>query len=263
MRDDWNTLKLSRPAEHVVMLAMNRPDRRNAVSLEMALELQACLTELSDRTDIRVLVLTGEGSAFGAGADLKERIHLTPETVQQQRHAALRSIELLESFRAPVIAMINGPAFAGSLELALACDIRVASERAVLALTELRNTGSFPGAGGPVRLAKMVGRGRASYIVLSARQFSAQEAFQLGFVELVVPHAELPERTLALAREIAGNSPVGGAAAKQRIRQSVDLDTGAAMALSQRMRDPQDGTADYTEGVTAWLAGRSPEFKAP
>lgn len=263
MRTDWNTLLLSRPADHVVMLAMNRPQRRNAISVEMALELEACLTELSQREDIRVLVLTGEGSAFGAGADLKERVKLAPETVHRQRHAGLRSIELIESFRAPVIAMVNGPAFAGSLELALACDMRVASERAVLALTELRNTGSFPGAGGPVRLAKMVGRGRASYIVLSARQFSAQEALQLGFIELVVPHAELLERTLALASDIAGNSPVGVAAAKQLIRQSVDLDTAAATALSQRMRDPLDGTADYTEGVSAWVAGRAPEFKAP
>ncbi|AMO25417.1 hypothetical protein UC35_12535 [Ramlibacter tataouinensis] len=256
-------MKLYRPAEQVLTLAMNRPARRNAVSFEMASELLACLTELHACQDFRVLILTGEGSAFGAGADLKERVHLTPEIVQRQRHAGLQIVELLEAFPVPVIAMINGPAFAGSLELALACDIRVASDRAVLALTELRNTGSFPGAGGPVRLTKMVGRGRASYIVLSARQFSAQEAFQLGFVELVVPHAELRERTLALAGEIAGNSPVGVAAARQLIRQSVDLDTGAATALSQAMRDPLDGGDDYTEGLTAWLGGRSPEFRSP
>jgi enoyl-CoA hydratase/carnithine racemase len=263
MRDDWNTLKLSQPAEYVVALTMNRPQRRNAVSFEMARELEACLAGLLERQDIRVLILTGEGSAFGAGADLKERVALTPEIVQQQRHAGLRIVRLLEAFPAPVIAMINGPAFAGSLELALACDIRVASDRAVFALSELRNTGSFPGAGGPVRLAKMIGRGRASYIVLSGRQFQAQEALQLGLVELVVPHPALLEQTMALAREIAGNSPLGVAAAKQLIRRSVDLDTDAATALSQALRDPQDGSADYAEGIKAWLGGRAPEFKSP
>jgi enoyl-CoA hydratase len=262
MRDDWNTLKLSQTAEHVVTLAMNRPQRRNAVSFEMVRELEACLTALADRKDIRVLILTGEGSAFGAGADLKERANLTPEIVQQQRHTGLRVIELLETLPVPVIAMVNGPAYAGSLELALGCDIRVASEQAIFALSELRSTGSFPGAGGPVRLAKMVGRGRASYIVLSGRQFSAQEALQLGFVELVVPHAELQERTLALAREIAGNSPAGVRAAKQLIRRSVDLDTEAATELSRVMRDPQDGSADFVEAVSAWVGGRAPEFKA-
>lgn len=262
MRDDWNTLKLSQPAEHVLTVAMNRPQRRNAVSFEMARELEACLAGLMERKDIRVLILTGVGSAFGAGADLKERVHLTPEIVQQQRHTGLRIVQLLETLAAPVIAMINGPAFAGSLELALACDIRVASDQAVFALSELRNTGSFPGAGGPVRLAKMVGRGRASYIVLSARQFSAQEAFQLGLVEMLVPHSELLEQTLALAHKSAGNSPVGVAAAKHLIRRSVDLDTDAATALSQAMRDPLDGTADYAEGIKAWLGGRVPEFKS-
>jgi enoyl-CoA hydratase len=263
MHDDWNTLKLSQPAEHVLTVAMNRPERRNAVSFEMARELEDCLAGLVGRKDIRVLVLTGEGSAFGAGADLKERAQLTPEIVRRQRHTGLRIVQLLETLPVPVIAMINGPAFAGSLELALACDIRVASDRAVFALSELRNTGSFPGAGGPVRLAKMLGRGRASFIVLSGRQFTAQEALQLGLVELVVAHAQLLERTLALAREIAGNSPAGVAAAKELIRRSVDLPTDAATALSQALRDPQDAGADSAEAVTAWLGRRAPEFKGP
>ncbi len=99
--------------------------------------------------------------------------------------------------------------------------------------------------------------------MLSARQFQAQEAFQLGLVERVVAHSELLEQTLALAREIAGNSPAGVAAAKELIRRSVDLDTDAATALSQSLRDPHDGTADDTEGVQAWLARRAPEFKRP
>jgi len=99
--------------------------------------------------------------------------------------------------------------------------------------------------------------------VLSGRQFPAPEAFQLGQVELVVPRSELPKRTLALAREVAGNSPVGVAAAKHLIRRSVDLDTAAATALSQALHDPLDGTADDAEGIEAWLDGRAPAFKEP
>lgn len=261
MTDAWNTLRLSQPHAHILTVTMHRPERRNAVSLEMARELEACLIGLSDRKDLRVLVLTGEGSAFGAGADLKERAQFRPEVVQQQRQAGLHIVELLEALPVPVIAMVNGPAFAGSLELALACDIRIASERAIFAFSELRNTGSFPGAGGPVRLAKMIGRGRASLVVLSCRRFSAQEALRLGFVELVVPHSELLAQTLSLASEIAGNSPAGVSAAKQLIRRSVDLDTEAASQLSQALRDPQDGSGDYSEGIDAWLGRRRPQFR--
>ncbi|HEX6018521.1 MAG TPA: enoyl-CoA hydratase-related protein, partial [Burkholderiaceae bacterium] len=200
--------------------------------------------------------------AFGAGADLKERAGLDAEAVRRQRDTWLRVVERIEALPMPVIAMVNGPAMAGSLELALACDMRVASDQALFALTELRSAGSFPGAGGPVRLAHMVGRGRASYIVLSARRFTAAEAFVLGFVELVVPHAELRVRTLELAREIAGHSPAGVAAAKALIRRSLDLDIAAATRLSSALRDPLDAGADAAEGVGAWLAGRRPEFNS-
>lgn len=259
----WNTLEVDETESRIATIAMNRPERRNAINGEMAQELEACLAGYADRSDVRVLILTGAGPAFGAGADLSERAGLDPEAVRRQRDCWLRSVERIESLTMPVIAMINGAAIAGSLELALACDIRVASERAVFALPELRSAGSFPGAGGPVRLARMVGRGRASLIVLSARRFSAAEAFDLGFVEQVVPHAELPARTLGLAREIAANSPAGVAAAKTLIRRSLDLSVADATRLSSELRDPQDGGADVAESLQAWQQGRTPQFSGP
>ncbi len=259
---DRETLKLKHDDRHVSTLTLNRPERRNALSQELVNELHACLLELREHKDLRVLVLTGEGSAFCAGADLKERSILAAEQTRHHRDSALRCIELIDAFPAPVIAMINGPAVAGGMELALACDIRVACEDASFALTEVVNAGSGPGAGGPVRLPKLVGRGRASYIVFTGRRFSAREAFELGFIEVVVPRHRLHEETYGLARQIAGNSPLGVRAAKQLIRQSNDLDVHSATDLSRALRDPLDKTRDYREGVTAWLERRKPDFTA-
>ncbi|MEO8305579.1 MAG: enoyl-CoA hydratase/isomerase family protein [Betaproteobacteria bacterium] len=256
----WNTLRVENPEPYIVSIVLNRPETRNAISLELARELDACFASLKGDPKVRVLLFTGEGTAFGSGADLKERGRLTPDQTRGHRESVLRVIETMETFPIPIVAMINGPAIAGGFELALGCDIRVASDKATFALSEVRNVGSFPGAGGPIRLAKLVGRGRANLVVLTARKFSAQEAFDLGLIEMVVPHAELREATLGVAREIAGNSPTGVAAAKKLIRQSNDLDVYAATELSRALRDPLDKSADYAEGLHAWLEKRTPAF---
>lgn len=258
----WNTLKVAETERHIVTVTMNRPERRNAISMEMARELEACFTALMPRGDVRAVILTGEGTAFCSGADLKEREGFDPDTTRRQRETVLRTIDLMERFHAPVVGMINGPAIAGGFELALGCDIRVASERATFSLTEVRNVGAFPGAGGPVRLPKLVGRGRASYIVLTARYLSADEAFRFGAVEMVVPHDDLAKQALGIARDIAGNSPSGVAAAKRLIRQANDLDVHSATELSRALRDPLDGGGDYAEGLKSWLGDRAPEFKS-
>lgn len=258
----WKTIKVTNLDPHVSVLTMNRPEQRNAINVEMAEELEACLIGLKDRPDLRALIITGEGTAFGAGADLRERASLTPEQTQKARDAVLHVIEMIEALPAPVIAMINGPAIAGSFEIALACDIRVASEQAVFSLPEVSKVAAFPGAGGPVRLPKLVGRGRANLIVLTGRQFSAEQAFALGFAEVIVPHAHLLDETLSLARQIAANHPEGVAAAKQLILKSNDLDLESAMQLPRALRDPMDGTAAATEGIQAWAGKRRPDYPA-
>lgn len=259
---DWSTLRLEEAGPQVVRVVLHRPERRNAISTAMVRELEDLFSALGRRDDLRAVIVTGAGTAFCAGADLKERAGLVPPQVRTQRDTMLRVVERIETLGMPVIAAINGPAIAGGLELALACDIRVASEQARFALTEVRNMGSFPGAGGPVRLPKLIGRGRASYLVLSGRTIDARTAYDFGLVELVVAPEDLGAQSLALAQDIAGCSPSGVAAAKRLMRAANDLDVRAATELSSALRDPLDGGRDYTEGLSSWLSGGQPEFTA-
>lgn len=131
----------------------------------------------------------------------------------------------------------------------------------MFSLPEVSKVGAFPGAGGPVRLAKLVGRGRANFIVLTGRRCSAEEAFTLGVAEVFVPHVRLLDETLALARQIAANSPEGVSAAKQLILKSCDLDMQSAMDLSRALRVPMDGTAAAKKGIEAWAnKKKKPDF---
>lgn len=258
---DWRTLKLVKNDHHIVTLSLSRIERRNAINQELASELVACLTDLSQRRDLRVLVLTGEGSSFCSGGDLKERLKAGPKESRQQRNMALRAVELLDKFPCPVIAMINGSALAGGLELALACDIRVASDGATFGLPEVRTAGGFPGGGGPIRLEKLIGRGRSGLVVYTGKAFTASQAFDLGIVDLIFPSEQLREETYALASQIAANSPAGVRAAKQLIRQSMDLDVSSATELSSALRDPLDDTPDFYEAINAWTEKRDPKFR--
>lgn len=255
----WKTLKVS-VGDHIAKVVMNRPETRNAMSQEMAEELALCLQELAALPGLRVLILTGEGSAFGSGADLKESAPMTAAQRGYHRVRVLRCVDLLENFQTPVLAMVNGPAMAGGFELALACDIRVAAENAFFALTEVKNVGSFPGGGGPLRLPRLVGKGKAKYIVFTGRRFSAREAQELGFVEVVVPKDRLEKETYAIADEIAANSPLGIRAVKQVLNQSTEVHIQAATLFSQALRNPLDATQDYREGLNAWLEKRVPHF---
>ena len=255
------TLEVDDRTAHVRTIRLNRPAQRNAISAALAGELDACLRECEQLADLRAVVVTGKGPAFCAGADLKERLAGGGAQAGRQRDIFLGALERIDRLPAPVIAMINGPALAGGLELALACDIRVAAQSARFGLPEVRTAGAFPGAGGPVRLAKSIGRGRASLVVLTGRNFDAREAFALGIVELLAPDTELEACTQQVVNEIVHASPLGVRAAKQLMRRAADLDLDAGLALSRTMRDPLDETADAAEAVAAWREKRPPQFR--
>ncbi|CAN7781880.1 enoyl-CoA hydratase-related protein [Cupriavidus necator] len=257
----WQTLRLDGADGPVCTLWLSRPEHRNAMSHQLVQELVECLSLLRERRSLRVLILGGDGAAFCSGGDLKERLAEGASKTREQRATGLRAIELLDNFPCPVIAMINGSAIAGGLELALGCDIRIAADDAVFALPEVLRAGGFPGGGGPVRLTKMIGRGRTSLLVFSARQFSACEALEFGIVDQIVPADSLRKTTADLAADIAANSPAAVRAAKVLIRGSLDLNVAEALQLSRELREPFEDGPDFTEALQAWRARRPPVFK--
>lgn len=258
---EWQTVRFEQDGPHIGTLVLNRPDRRNAISRQLANDLVDALATLARQRELRALILTGAGPTFSAGGDLKDRLDAGPGEARRQRDLALEAVDLLDRFPCPVIAAVNGAALAGGFELALACDIRVASQDAIVGLPEVRTAGGFPGAGGPVRLARLIGRGRAGLVVYTGRPFSATEAMEFGMVDLVFPAHQLHKETSALAAQIAANSPISVCMAKHLIREGEDLNIMAATELSRTLRNPLDDMPDSREAVSAWREKRIPSFQ--
>jgi methylglutaconyl-CoA hydratase len=234
--------------------------RRNSISLAMLRELGEHLARAGDDRALRVVVITGAGDkAFCAGADLKERARMSAEDVHgfhEGLRAALRGIEEAPQ---PFVAALNGAALGGGLELALACDLRIASEAATLGLPEV-SLGIIPGGGGTQRLARLVGVARAKDLVLTARRFGAAEALAMGLVTQVSPPARLLEDAVALAGRIAANAPVSLRQAKRAIDGGFHLPLEEALALENRLYQDCLGTKDRVEALRAFAEKRPPVF---
>lgn len=241
-------------------LTLNRPAALNALSRALSADLLAALHDLGARPDLRVVVLRGAGErAFCAGADLKERATLRAD--EKGAHTGLigAAVEALAALPVPTIAAIRGYALAGGLELALACDIRLAASDAVFGLTEV-NIGIFPGAGGPVRLPRVVGPGKARELIFSGRRIDAAEALACRLVERVVPPTDLAATAQELAGQIRDAAPLAVRAVKRALTLATDLPIPAALAYAEALRRPLDTTRDYTEGLTAFAERRKPRF---
>ena len=242
-------------------LTLNRPAALNALSRALAAELLAALRDLAARPDLRVVVLRGAGErAFCAGADLKERATLG--AAEKGAHTGLigAAVEALAALPVPTIAAVRGYALAGGLELALACDIRLAAADAVFGLTEV-NIGIFPGAGGPVRLPRIVGPGKARELIFSGRRIDAAEALRCGLVEQVVPATDFGVAVARLVGEIRDAAPLAVRAVKRVLDIGADLPQGAALAYAEALRRPLDATRDYAEGLAAFAERRPPRFR--
>ncbi len=250
-----------RVAPGIVQLTLNRPTARNALSTDMIERLLDQLSSLSVDSSLRALILTGAGElAFCAGADLHER--RTMDSTQRQEHT--ESINALADAIAlvpvPVIAAIRGYALAGGTELAIACDIRVAASDATFGLPEVK-IGIFPGAGGLVRLPRLIGPANAKEMIYTGRQVPASEAFEFGLVDrLVAPNDVLPVAR-RLAEEIAANAPLAIRAVKRALWESEGLPERAAHKIVQQHRRSLDDTRDYAEGLTAFAERRKPNFE--
>lgn len=245
-------------AEHVAVVRIERPEKRNALDAATRTELLAALSQ-AVADGARAIVLTGSGKSFAAGADLDEMVERTPEE-QRAFIAPPRMYEAIEALDAPVIAAINGHALGAGLELALACDLRLAADGAKLGSPEIR-LGIIPGGGATQRLPRLVGLGQAMRLVLTGELVEADEARALGIVEAVHPPDELEEAAVALAGKMARWSPLALSAAKQALRASWQ------QGLADGLRGEVDRFAevfasqDAEEGIRAFLEKREPDFR--
>ena len=245
---------------HIATLTLNRPESLNAISRQLAAELLATCGVLAGRNDIRIVIVTGAGQrAFCAGADLKERRMLSPAERTKHTAAIEAAAEALAALPMPTIAAVNGFALAGGAELAIACDLRVASADATFGFPEVK-IGIFPGAGGALRLPRIVGSGAARDLLFTGRQLTAEEAYRLGLVDRLVPADSVVESANQLAASIAANAPLAVRAVKRALEESFGTPIDDARRVVNALRATLDNTADYEEGLAAFAARRPPRF---
>jgi len=243
----------------VAILLLNRPDKLNAMNSKMKEEIALALAELEREEAVHVAVVTGAGDkAFVAGADITEFAGKTPvDQWAAYGHTSLYNV--VDRFHKPIIAMINGYCLGGGCELAMACDIRIASERAQLGQPEI-NIGIIPGGGGSQRLPRLVGLGKAMELILTGDRIPAAEALRIGLVDEVVPHDQLESRTMELANKIAEKSPVAVRLAKEAVKASARLPLDQGLRFEQGLFSIVFSTQDKEEGVRAFLEKRPPRW---
>ena len=246
----FETLKITHHDEHILILTLNRPTSRNAINSVMMSELYQFWTELHTLNHLRCIIITGEGSAFCAGADLKERYHIKISQWQAQ-HAILRKafIEMLKC-PIPIIAAVNGAAFGGGLELALASDFTYAVKDAIFAQSEVK-VGLMPGAFGTQHLPRACGIHRANELIFTGKSFSADEALAWGIINQICSVADLMNDVLKTAKMIVRNAPVAIREAKKAIKNGLELEAYQRVLF----------TRDREEGITAFNEKREPIFK--
>ena len=258
----FEVLDVASPREHVMLVTLNRPAAANAMSTQLGTEIMTLFEALNlDAGDTRCVVLTGAGDrAFCAGADLKERRGMTDEAWKRQHLIYERMARALLACPLPIIAAVNGAAYGGGCEIALACDFIYASEQARFALTEV-TLGIIPGAGGTQTLTRAVGERRAKEIILTGAPFGAAEAEQWGLVSRVLPSAELVGAALATAEVIARNAPISVRQAKQAISRGVNMSLWDGLAMEIEAYYRTIPTEDRREGIASFNEKRKPQFK--
>jgi enoyl-CoA hydratase len=243
----------------VAILTINRPDKLNALNDQVRNDMLEILGQIEHDDGIGVVVLTGAGEkSFIAGADIGEFAGRTPF---DQRHAmrSPRIFDVMASYPKPVIAMINGFCLGGGCELAMSCDLRIASEKARFGQPEI-NLGLIPGGGGTQRMPRLVGAGHALRLILTGEMIGAAEAKEIGLVEMVVPAEELRAKTLELANKIASKSPLTVKVAKEAVRASERLAIEEGIAYERDLFCLCFSTADKEEGVRAFLEKRPAQW---
>jgi enoyl-CoA hydratase len=250
------------PLQHVLLVTLNRPEVRNAFNTAMGHELLDLWSRLGAQPGgVRCVVVTGAGDkAFCAGADLKERNGMADSAWHAQHELFERAFWTLGDLPLPVVAAVNGPAFAGGLELALMCDFIYAVRSARFALTEV-SLGIIPGAGGTQNLPRALGERRARELILTAQPFSAEDAFQWGLVNRLCEAGEVLPAALKTAEAIAANAPLAVRQAKKSIRYGMQMEIRTAYRFEVEAYNQLIDTEDRREGILAFNEKRKPDFK--
>ena len=245
---------------HVAELVLDRPEAMNAVSTAMAEAIGAATAALAADPSVRCVVLTSSHQkAFCVGADLKERNTMTDADLMGQRPVARAAYGGVLALPMPAVAAIDGFAFGGGLELALSCDLVVAGDGAVVGLPEV-SVGVIPGGGGTQLLARRIGWSRAARLIFTAVKIPATEAAAFGVIDEVVPAGTARERALALATQIAANSPVGLRSAKRAMRLGLDVDLASGLEIEDACWRATAFSGDRAEGVAAFAEKRAPRW---
>lgn len=245
----------------IVLLGLDRPAAKNALGRQLLAEFREALKVLSTDCSARVVIAHSlVPGVFCAGADLKERAGMSQDEASTFVQAIRATFTELEALSMPVIAALEGAAFGGGLELALAADLRVAGADTKLGLVET-SLAIIPGAGGTQRLPRLIGISRAKELIFTARRVGSEEAGRLGIVDRVVPAGQALEAALALAREILPNGPIALRMAKQAISQGVDLDLASGLAMEEACYAKILPTQDRLEGLAAFRDKRKPQYK--
>jgi enoyl-CoA hydratase len=247
-------------AAGVALVTINRPDKLNALSAAVVAELRDVFERIQKDPAIRATILTGAGEkAFVAGADIKELAALSPVEMRAAARRGQETFRLLETASKPSVAAINGFALGGGLELAMACTVRFASEKARLGQPEVK-LGLIPGYGGSQRLPRLVGRGRALELLLSGEQINAAEAHRIGLVNAVVPQAELLNYSRAWLARVMENAPLAVAMAMETVDAGLDVGIEEGLRLEAASFGLCAATDDCREGTRAFLEKRKPAF---
>lgn len=246
-------------SDGIATLTVNRPDKLNALNDATIAELGRAIDEVRSRADIRGLIVTGAGRAFVAGADISELASQTPTIAKERSRRGQEIFRRFETSPKPVIAAVNGFALGGGCELALACHIRIASDKAKFGQPEVK-LGTCPGYGGTQRLSRLVGKGRAMQLIATAETIDAAEAFRIGLVNKVVAGEELADAARGMMKQILDNGPLAVSLCLEAIDRGLDMSLEEGLVLEANHFGLLAATEDMTEGMKAFLEKRTPVF---